>query len=200
MRAAFALAAVASCALLVCLVLTSSQAISSGSDSFTVLRPVRAPLPRPLGLASTLHFPPLPSPSVASLAQSAAAPSRPTPAAPPSVESEEAQLARIQAQVVARIQESGLRQSSASAASAPSAKAAAAPAPLLSQSQIDSKTVELSKGKAASKDGLLQAQQHLNKLKQEEGVLTHELAKVPHCPHSHAAADASLRFCPPCRL
>jgi hypothetical protein len=31
-------------------------------------------------------------------------------------------------------------------------------------------------------------------------VLTHELAKVPHCPHSHAAADASLRFCPPCRL
>jgi len=195
MRAALALAAAAVCALLVCLALSSSQAAGSSSDAFTVLRRVRGPL----GLASQAHFPPLP-PSPLSSAASLAARSRPSaaqaPSAPTSVESQEAELARIQAQVVARIQESGLQQSSASATAArSSAKAAAAPAPpLLSQSQLDAKTAELSKGKAASKDGLLQAQQHLNRLKEEEGVLTHELTKVQsvqrRCAHSLAAADS----------
>ena len=195
MRAALALAAAAVCALLVCLALSSSQAAGSSSDAFTVLRRVRGPL----GLASQAHFPPLP-PSPLSSAASLAARSRPSaaqaPSAPTSVESQEAELARIQAQVVARIQESGLQQSSASATAArSSAKAAAAPAPpLLSQSQLDAKTAALSKGKAASKDGLLQAQQHLNRLKEEEGVLTHELTKVQsvqrRCAHSRAAADS----------
>lgn len=195
MRAALALAAAAVCALLVCLALSSSQAAGSSSDAFTVLRRVRGPL----GLASQAHFPPLPPSPLSSAASLAArsrpSPAAPTPSAPTSVESQEAELARIQAQVVARIQESGLQQSSASATAArSSAKAAAAPAPpLLSQSQLDAKTAELSKGKAASKDGLLQAQQHLNRLKEEEGVLTHELTKVQsvqrRCVHSRAAAD-----------
>ena len=103
----------------------------------------------------------------------------PTPNRQSQIETEEAQLGRIEAMVEARIQVLGpVSGKSGSGASAAVPVPIASPPPIMSQSQLDAAVQKLSNNKNAAVNGLAGAVEKMKKLKQEENELHKELGAV----------------------